>query len=96
VEGVVKMRNRAAIAGAMMIVSMSAVQASEVWVQQARGRISGAAAAEENEPVKATPEGTATAGATNTAAGATNPATCNQANASSPACYSATQQSRGK
>jgi hypothetical protein len=94
------MRNRVAISAAIisLIASVTAVHASEVWVKQANGRVSGGTtAAEENQPVnKATPEGSATAAATNAAAGATNPATCNQANASSPACYSATQQSRGK
>ncbi len=82
----------AAMAG--LIVSISAAQASEVWVQQARGRISGGTTvAEENKPANVAPEGTAT----NAAAGSpATPATCNQANASSPACYSATQQTRGK
>ena len=89
------MRNRVAISGAMvgLIISMSEAQASEVWVQQSRGQISSSPiVAEENKPVKAAPEGAAT-----TAAGSpTTPVTCNQANASSPACYSATQQTRGK
>ena len=90
------MRSRAAISGAMvgLIISMSAVQASEVWVQQSRGRISGGTAiAEENKPANVAPEGgTATTGA----GSPSTPATSNQANASSPACYSATQQTRGK
>ena len=94
------MRNRVAICGAMigLIISISAAQASEVWVRQANGVIpaGGLLAAEEKKPGKPTPEGSATAAATNTAAGAVNPATCNQANASSPACYSATQQTKGK
>jgi hypothetical protein len=89
------MRNRVAIWGALagLTISISVAQASEVWVQQARGRISGGTSvAEENKPVNAAPEATATA-----AAGSpTTPATCNQQNASSPACYSATQQTRGK
>ena len=89
------MRNRITV-GAMvgLIVSMSAAQASEVWVQQASGRISGGmTAAEENKPANAAPEGSATA----TASGSpTTPVTCNQQNASSPACYSATQQTKGK
>jgi hypothetical protein len=68
-------------------------QASEVWVNQARGRISGGTpVAEENKP-KTAPEG----GSSTAAAGSpTNPATCTQQNASSPACYSATQQTKGK
>jgi hypothetical protein len=89
------MRNRVAISGAMvgLIISMSEAQASEVWVQQSRGQISSSPiVAEENKPAKAAPEGAAT-----TAAGSpTTPVTCNQANASSPACYSATQQTKGK
>ena len=89
------MRDRIGICGAMvgLIVAMSAAQASEVWVQQARGRVpSGTIAAEENKPAQVAPEGSATA-----AAGSpTTPVTCNQQNASSPACYSATQQTRGK
>ena len=91
------MRKRVAICAAMigLIVSMSVAQASEVWVQQAHGRISGGTTvAEENKPANVAPE---SSGATTTAAGSpTNPATCNQANASSPACYSATQQTKGK
>jgi hypothetical protein len=90
-----KMRNRVAICGAMvsLIISISAAQASEVWVQQSRGQTSGSPiVAEENKAVKAAPEGAAT-----TAAGSpTTPVTCNQQNASSPACYSATQQTKGK
>jgi hypothetical protein len=76
-----------------LIISMSEAQASEVWVQQSRGQISSSPiVAEENKPAKAAPEGAAT-----TAAGSpTTPVTCNQANASSPACYSATQQTKGK
>jgi hypothetical protein len=90
------MRNRITICAAMvgLIVSISMAQASEVWVQQSHGRISGSATvAEENKPAKAAPEGTATTAA---AGSPVTPATCNQANASSPACYSATQQTRGK
>jgi hypothetical protein len=89
------MRNGVAISGAMisLIISISVAQASEVWVQQANGRMPvGPIAAEENKPVKPAPEGTATAAAGNPA----TPVTCNQQNASSPACYSATQQAKGK
>ena len=82
--------------GAMvgLIILMSAAQASEVWVQQSRGRISGGSSvAEENKSANIAPE----AGAATTGSGSpSTPATCNQANASSPACYSATQQTRGK
>jgi hypothetical protein len=77
-----------------LVISMSAAQASEVWVQQSRGRISGGTpVAEENKPVKSAPEGSATTAA---AGSPTTPATCNQQNANSPACYSATQQTKGK
>lgn len=75
------------------MILMSAAQASEVWVRQSNGRISGGAPVTDEGKPKAAPEGSATA----TAAGSpTTPATCNQQNASSPACYSATQQSKGK
>ena len=90
------MPDRIGICGAMagLIISMSAAQASEVWVQQARGRVPGGSiAAEENKPAKIAPEGSATTAATGSP---TTPVTCNQQNASSPACYSATQQTRGK
>jgi hypothetical protein len=89
------MRKQIGISGAMvgLIISMSAAQASEVWVQQSRGRISGGTTvAEENKPNVAPEGGTATTGS----GSPSTPATCNQANASSPACYSATQQTRGK
>jgi hypothetical protein len=89
------MRKRIAISGAMigLMISISVAQGSEVWVKQARGRISGdTPVAEENKP-RTAPEGSSTAAA---AGSPTNPATCNQQNASSPACYSATQQTRGK
>ena len=88
------MRAAVAISGAMigLIIPISAAQASEIWVQQAHGQISGGTAvAEQNKPVKPAPEGTATA-----AGSPTTPVTCNQQNASSPACYSATQQTKGK
>jgi hypothetical protein len=88
------MRSGFAISGALvgLIISISATQASEVWVMQAHGQISGGTpVAEQNKPVKPAPEGTGTA-----AGSPTTPVTCNQQNASSPACYSATQQTRGK
>jgi hypothetical protein len=95
------MHSRIVISGAMVSlmistwISTSTAQASEVWVQQARGRISGGASvAEENKPANTAPEGSSTNAA---ASGSpTNPVTCNQQNASSPACYSATQQTRSK
>lgn len=89
------MRNRFAISGAVisLMITIASAQATDVWVQQARGHISGdTPAAEDNKP-KAAPEG----GSTTAASGSpTTPVTCNQQNASSPACYSATQQTRGK
>ena len=88
------MRAGVAICGTMasLIILISAAQASEIWVQQAHGQISGGTpVAEQNKPVKPAPEGTGTA-----AGSPTTPVTCNQQNASSPACYSATQQTRGK
>jgi hypothetical protein len=89
------MRRLALISGIMigLMITISAAQASEVWVRQSSGRISGGAAVTDESKPKAAPEGSATAGA---AGSPTTPATCNQQNASSPACYSATQQSKGK
>lgn len=93
------MRKRIAVSGLLvglvisMAPSISAAQASEVWVKQSSGRISGGAPITDESKPKATPEGSSTAAA---AGSPTNPATCNQQNASSPACYSATQQSKGK
>jgi len=79
---------------ASLIVATPAALASDVWVQQARGRVpAGTPAAENNKPANAAPEGSATSAA---AGSPTTPVTCNQQNASSPACYSATQQSKGK
>ncbi len=85
-----------AIAGLMISMTIPApmARASDVWVQQARGRISGSTPVTDESKPKTAPEGGSTAAA---AAGSpTNPATCNQQNASSTACYSATQQTRGK
>jgi hypothetical protein len=68
--------------------------ASEVHVEQARGRVSsGIKPLGSMKPASGTPEGAA--GANGAAKGSpTIPTTCNQQNASSPACYSATQQAR--
>jgi hypothetical protein len=86
---------RRAICGALagLIILTSAAQASEVWVRQSSGRISGGTPVTDEGKAKAAPEGGSAAAA---AGSPTNPATCNQQNASSPACYSATQQARGK
>jgi hypothetical protein len=94
-EEVTDVQNRGTISGVMivLILSISAAQASEVWVKQSSGRISGGTPVTDESKPKAAPEGSSTAAA---AGSPTNPATCNQQNASSPACYSATQQSKGK
>jgi len=68
---------------------------SEARVEQAHGTLPPGARsidAGRKEVLRGTPEG----GTGNTAikTGPTAPITCNQANASSPACYSATQQAR--
>jgi hypothetical protein len=91
------MRNGFSICGAMvgLIISISAADASDVWIQQAHGTMPVGIPAELNKPVKTTPEGT-NATPTPAAGSPTTPVTCNQANASSPACYSATQQAKGK
>ena len=66
--------------------------ASDVWVEQARGNIlTGAPPPEDGKSVKAAPEGSSSSAANG---GPAIPTTCNQQNASSPACYSATQQAR--
>lgn len=64
------------------------VVVSEVYIQQARGRVAPGA----NIQTKPPPE-TTTIGAP-AAAAPTAPTTCNAQNASSQACYTATQQSR--
>jgi hypothetical protein len=83
-----------AIAGLMISMTIPApmARASDVWVQQARGRISGSTPVTDEGKPKTAPEG----GSAAAAGSPTNPATCNQQNASSTACYSATQQTRGK
>jgi hypothetical protein len=67
---------------------------SEVHIQQAQGRMPAAPrTSDDSKLLKGIPEGT-----TNPADAAKGspsiPATCTQQNASSPACYSATQQAR--
>jgi len=65
---------------------------SEVHVEQARGSIPPGAKTIDSgsKSVKGAPEG----GSANANTGSSAPVTCNQQNASSPACYSATQQAR--
>jgi len=67
--------------------------ASETRVEQAHGNMPvGSKTIDGGGPVRGVPEGGSGAGALKT--GPTAPITCNQQNASSPACYSATQQAR--
>lgn len=91
------MRNRVAISGAMisLMISMSAVHASDVWIQQAHGNMPAGTPAELTKPANTTPEGAHGAPTAAASSSPTQPATCNQQNASSPSCYSATQQSKG-
>ena len=65
----------------------------ETRVEQAHGNMPvGSKTIDGGGPVRGVPEGGSGAGALKT--GPTAPITCNQQNASSPACYSATQQAR--
>lgn len=68
--------------------------ASETSIEQAHGNIpANAKSMGLAKPQRGTPEGGLTSG--NVTSGSPSvPATCNQQNASSPACYSATQQAR--
>jgi hypothetical protein len=66
----------------------TAIATSEVYIQQARGRVAPGA----NIPTKPPPETTMTVAPA--PAPPMAPATCNAQNASSQACYTATQQSR--
>ena len=63
---------------------------SDVYIEQAHGRIQGKDKSDAKVSVKPTPE--AAIGSSN--AGQSVPVTCNSQNASSPACYTATQQAR--
>jgi hypothetical protein len=66
--------------------------ASEARVEQAHGNMPvGSKTIDGGGPVRGIPEGGTSAAAK---IGPTAPVTCNQQNASSPACYSATQQAR--
>jgi hypothetical protein len=65
------------------------IAASEIYIQQAKGRVAPGA----NIQTKPTPE-TATTTTVAPAAAQTAPVTCNAQNASSQACYTATQQAR--
>jgi hypothetical protein len=63
---------------------------SDVYIEQARGRVRETDKSDAKVPVKPTPE--AAIGSSNV--GQMVPATCNAQNSSSQACYTATQQAR--
>jgi hypothetical protein len=63
---------------------------SDVYIEQAHGRVSQRDKFDAKVPVKPTPE----AAIGNSNVGQQVPATCNSQNASSQACYTATQQAR--
>jgi hypothetical protein len=68
--------------------SLTRIAGSEVYIQQSSGRVG----AGTNVQTKPPPEASAAAAAP--AASPTAPETCNAQNASSQACYTATQQAR--
>jgi hypothetical protein len=75
---------------------MRKVAVDEVHVDQEKGRIIPGAA---KSPGAATNKGLPEIGSTTPTpvqTGSSSPATCDSKNASSPACYAATQQGRGK
>jgi len=68
--------------------------ASEARIEQAQGNMpANAKAIGLEKPKRGAPEGGVTTGNV-TSGSPSTPVTCNQQNASSPACYSATQQAR--
>jgi hypothetical protein len=68
--------------------------ANEVHIEQAHGRVSADSTTSANTKPRGTPEG-GVKNADSAAKGSPSiPTTCSQQNASSPACYSATQQAR--
>ena len=72
--------------------SLRIAQSSEVTIPQVRGRMPAKGTQATPQRPSGPPEGTAQQGAEANAAD--RPITCTSANASSPACYSATQQGR--
>ena len=67
--------------------------ASEARIQQSQGNMPAGGSIDAGKVKTGTPEGGS--GSANVTSGSPSaPVTCNQQNASSPACYSATQQSR--
>jgi hypothetical protein len=67
-----------------------AVAASEIYIQQAKGRVAPGTTIQ----TKPTPETATTTTSVAPAAAQTAPVTCNAQNASSQACHTATQQAR--
>ncbi|WP_315728954.1 MULTISPECIES: hypothetical protein [unclassified Bradyrhizobium] len=67
--------------------SPAARAGSEVYIQQARGNVAGTTVVTKPPPEAAAPANTA-------GSAPTAPETCNAQNASSQACYTATQQAR--
>jgi hypothetical protein len=67
--------------------------ASEVRIEQSHGSIPANTNEGGGKTKRAVPEGSSTSGNASSGSPGT-PLTCNQQNASSPACYSATQQAR--
>jgi hypothetical protein len=65
----------------------SAVAVSDVYIEQSRGRVAPGSKVQSKPPPEA-------AGAAIPSTGPTAPITCNAQNASSQACYTATQQAR--
>jgi hypothetical protein len=101
--GIMTMRAKLAACTAIVVVSATlpwsapprvasyiTVAASEVYIQQARGRVAPGASIQ----TKPTPETTSVQTTVAPAPAPTAPETCNAQNASSQACYTATQQAR--
>jgi hypothetical protein len=70
--------------------SVTLLAVSDVYIQQSHGRVSAATKAQS----KPTPELTGANANSPATTGPTAPVTCNAQNASSQACYTATQQAR--
>jgi hypothetical protein len=68
--------------------------ANEVHIQQAQGRVPADSTTVDNTRPRGTPEGGMKNGDSAAKGSPSTPVTCNQQNASSPACYSATIQAR--
>jgi hypothetical protein len=70
------------------LVPSTLILVSDVYIEQSHGRVA------PGTKVQAKPVPEATGGVAIQGAGPTAPVTCNAQNASSPACYTATQQAR--